>query len=270
VVLAVGVLPFAHRPAVLAGLAPQVSTHSSEHHRLDGFRGRDVAVVGGGQSALEIASLLGEVGARPRLVARADRLRWNSLPITAPRPGLDRIRSPESALGVGWGNWAWSNLPPLFRYLPGPARRHVVRTALGPEGAWWLKDRVLGEVPMTLGRALSAATHRDRVRLTVTGDGGAGEVVEADHVIACTGYVVDVRRLRMLDPALRSRVRLTGTAPRLSAGFETSVPGLYTVGLMSAQSFGPAMRFVYGAEFTARRLARHLLSSPAMPRGRRG
>ena len=51
--------------------------------------------------------------------------------------------------------------------------------------------------------------------------------------------------------------------PILSRHFETSVPGLYVVGPASAFSFGPMFRFVLGARFTARRLARHFAGASA-------
>jgi hypothetical protein len=47
--------------------------------------------------------------------------------------------------------------------------------------------------------------------------------------------------------------------PVLSSYFESSVPGLYFVGISSALTFGPMMRFAYGSAYTARRLERHLL-----------
>jgi hypothetical protein len=48
--------------------------------------------------------------------------------------------------------------------------------------------------------------------------------------------------------------------PVLSRNFESSIPGLYLVGLASANSFGPLTRFAYGAQFTAKRLSGHLAS----------
>ncbi|MGW4566342.1 dimethylaniline monooxygenase, partial [Streptomyces sp. NPDC004561] len=48
VALAVGVLPFTAVPAVLCGLPPTLVSHSSDHAGLDGFRGGDVTVLGGG------------------------------------------------------------------------------------------------------------------------------------------------------------------------------------------------------------------------------
>jgi thioredoxin reductase len=43
---------------------------------LSGYAGRDVTVIGAGQSALETAALLVECGARVRLVARGE-IKWN-------------------------------------------------------------------------------------------------------------------------------------------------------------------------------------------------
>ena len=49
--------------------------------------------------------------------------------------------------------------------------------------------------------------------------------------------------------------------PVLSAGFESSVPGLYFTGLAAAASFGPLMRFMYGADFAARTIGRRLAAT---------
>jgi hypothetical protein len=41
------------------------------------------------------------------------------------------------------------------------------------------------------------------------------------------------------------------------------VPGLYFVGLASANSFGPLMRFAYGAGFSAERVTRKMVKALA-------
>ncbi|MFP3560290.1 NAD(P)/FAD-dependent oxidoreductase, partial [Paraburkholderia sp. SIMBA_049] len=43
----------------------------------------------------------------------------------------------------------------------------------------------------------------------------------------------------------------------LASHFETRVRGLYVIGPASAQSFGPVMRFVYGAKHAAPHVALH-------------
>src|SRR5262249_28283817 len=85
-----------------------------------------------------------------------------------------------------------------------------------------------------------------------------GRELVVDHVIAGTGYRVALRNLAFLDERLRARIQSIEDAPVLSRSFESSVPGLYFVGVASASSFGPLTRFACGAEYTAQRLSRHI------------
>ena len=96
---------------------------------------------------------------------------------------------------------------------------------------------------------------------------GNGQTFETEHIIAATGYKVDLRRLAFLDETLRSEIKTFNGSPQLDATFESSAPGLYFVGIASAQSFGPLMRFVYGAKHAATILARHVrAATPARSR----
>jgi hypothetical protein len=70
--------------------------------------------------------------------------------------------------------------------------------------------------------------------------------------------MIAVSRLAFIDPSLRARVRTLDEAPILGRQFESTVPGLYFVGAAAANSFGPLLRFAYGAKYTAERLAPHL------------
>jgi hypothetical protein len=164
-----------------------------------------------------------------------------------------------SGLGFGWRTLFYSEAPIAFHHLPEEVRLRAVRTALGPAGAWWLRHRVDGRLPLLLGHAvLSAETAGDRVRLRLERPDRVGGELITDHVIAATGYRVDLEAVPFLRPALLARVRRVGRGPALSRNFESSVPGLYFVGLASANDFGPVMRFVFGADHTARRVAKHL------------
>lgn len=263
VVLATGFLPYPRVPAVLNELPAPCLRHSSEVHDLSGFAARRVAVIGAGQSAIETAVLLADAGAEVTVIARVPALKWNDLPMPAVRPRLQRLRHPDSGLGPGWRNKAWAEAPGWFRRLPAARRAEIVRTTLGPAGAWWLKDRfaeVFDGARLRTGTVVaSAKLDADGVRLRLRGDGP--DELEVDHVIAATGYEVDVRRLTLLAEPLRSQLRgMHGTSgpPVLDAGFGATVPGLHIVGLAAAATFGPAMRFVFGCGFTARRVARVL------------
>ena len=46
--MATGVMPFAFVPPELSELPSELASHTSEHSSLEGFRGKDVLVVGGG------------------------------------------------------------------------------------------------------------------------------------------------------------------------------------------------------------------------------
>ncbi|MFJ1804829.1 MULTISPECIES: NAD(P)-binding domain-containing protein [unclassified Streptomyces] len=254
VALAVGVMPFVEIPAPLRGLSPALVSHSSHHGDLDRFRDRDVTVIGGGQAALETAALLAEQGSRVRVLARAERLRWNDVPPVWERPWWQSARSPQSGLGRGWRNWFYAERPGLYRRLPEPTRARIAATALGPAGAWWVRDRVEGSVEVRLDHEVTAARAvPGGVRLDMTG----AESFETEHVIAATGFKATRDRLALLSGELRGAL---ATVPDGSAAvgrdFESSHPGLFLAGLVTAAGFGPAMRFVYGASFTAQTLVR--------------
>lgn len=258
VVMATGLTHFESMPAVLAGLPPGLATHSWEHHDLGPFAGRAVAVIGAGASALDIAALLHEAGAKVQLVARSQKIAFHSF-LQEPRPLLQRLRNPRSGLGVGWRSRLATDAPLLFHLMPQEFRHRVVRNHLGPAPGWFIRERTEGKFPMHLGvKVESASADRGKVLLgLVSSDGSKSEVV-ADQVIAATGYIVSVSKLTFLDPSLLRQIQTAEDTPVLSSCFETSVPGLYMVGLASANSFGPLTRFAYGAGFTARRLSRHL------------
>jgi hypothetical protein len=55
----------------------------------------------------------------------------------------------------------------------------------------------------------------------------------------------------------------------LNRYFESSLPGLHFVGYVSAATFGPVMRFVYGCRFAAHRILPSLLPDKAAGAGGR-
>ncbi|MFI9829806.1 NAD(P)-binding domain-containing protein [Streptomyces sp. NPDC051913] len=271
VALAVGVMPFVAIPTALTGLDASLVTHSSHHGDLDRFRGRDVTVVGGGQAALETAALLSEQGTRVRVLARAGELRWNDVPPPWERPWWRSVRSPLSGLGCGWRNWFYAERPGLFHRLPEPTRARIAATALGPAGAWWVRDRVEPAVEVLLGHEVAAARAvPGGLRMDVTDGTGSLGTLETEHVVAATGFKPTADRLALLSADLRTALA-TGAdgTPEVGRDFESpSHPGLFLAGLTTASGFGPAMRFVHGATYTANALVRgvqrRLRTGPAL------
>jgi cation diffusion facilitator CzcD-associated flavoprotein CzcO len=262
VIVATGLDHMAHRPEQLGRLPAELWSHSADHYDLSKFKGKHIAVVGGGQSALETAAILREEGASVTLLVRAPAIAWNRTPSMVRRPLYKRLRRPRTRLGEGLQLWVYDNAPLLFHYLPRQVRLSRVKASLGPAGAWWLKDRVVGRMPILLGHQIRAAEARGgRVELQVADANERPEVLIADHVIAATGYRFDFQNLPFLDQSLKSRIRHEEQLPELSSSFESSIPGLYFSGVSSANSFGPAMRFVAGTSYTARRISSHIANN---------
>jgi thioredoxin reductase len=262
VVLAIGITHFAHVPENLAHLPAEFLSHSARHHEVEPFRGRDVVVIGGGSSALDLAGLLHEAGAHVQLVSRRGELKFHSQPSGKPRSRWQQIRHPQSGLGPGMRSRFFANSPMAFHYLPDRFRVEAVRRTLGPSGGWFIRDKVIGKVPLHLGCTPRGAEVRDAsVHLSVRAADGSEREIVTEHIIAATGYKVDLERLRFLNAEIRSKLMTVNGVPVLSSSFESSIPGLYFVGVAAANSFGPVMRFAFGAGFAARTLTRTLTTS---------
>ncbi len=168
-----------------------------------------------------------------------------------------------TGMGPGLRARLYADAPIIFHFLPQRVRRDILSDFGPPEGGWFSKERV-DRVPLLLGHSLKGAdVNQEEVHLRLVGPDGSECRIAVDHVIAATGYRVNLERLSFLSRAIRSRLKSAYQTPILSAQFESSVPGLYFAGLPAAFSFGPMMRFAFGASFTARRLARVLKSSPS-------
>ena len=256
VVLALGIQRFAVTPLELMGLPAELATHSAAHHDMTPFAGKTVAVVGAGSSASDCAAALVAAGADVEIVARVPALRFHAPP--KPRRWFDGLRWPMTTIGTGWRSAFCTGAPDLFHALPQPMRHDMTRRHLGPVGCWFTRDAIAGKVRVHGGSQIVEAVPRGgKVRLTI-GQDSRLRMIEADHIIAATGYKVDIDRLTLLDPALRARIATAEKTPILSRRFESTVPGLFFVGVTAANAFGPLLRFACGAEFASVRLSRHL------------
>ena len=259
VVLAVGLDYFRYTPEPLQNLPHELTSHSADHHDLQRLRGREVAVIGGGSSATDLGILLHEAGAYVQLVARQRSLEFGGPWLGASRTLWGRLRrGPLTGIGPGWRSLVLTKAPMFYRYLPDRHRIRIAKTFLGPSGGWFMKERA-APVRALLGHTLLEARAEDgKVRLGLAGLDGVRRDLLADHVIAATGYRADLQRLSFLSQETLRELRRIGHAPRLSPYFESSIPGLYFVGPVAATTFGPLMRFAVGADFTARRITKHL------------
>src|SRR5262249_24675993 len=234
VIIATGLEHMTYAPPELDQLPANLRSHSADHYDLSKFKGKDVIVIGAGQSALETGALLHEEGASVRLLVRKPSVRWNPLPSVADRTLYQRLRRPRTALGDGLQLSLYMNAPGLIHYLPQRIRINRAKKVLGPAGGWWLKERVVGRLPILLSHSVRRCEARgDRAVLHVSDHDGQSREFTTDHVIAATGYQFQRRRLPFLSEDLKCQLRHEEQLPALSANFESSVPGLYFVGLAS-------------------------------------
>jgi hypothetical protein len=170
--------------------------------------------------------------------------------------GLGHVRRPVNKLCEGWHCAFW-NSPAAFRRLPQDMRITKARSVLGPAGAWWLKDRVEGVIDVLTAHQLRGATaDGSGVRLLV--DGPERSTVDADHVIAGTGFRIDIARLPFLPETLRAGITTLNSYPVVTRAGESTVPGLYFAGATASVSLGPSVRFIAGTHTSVRQLTRSL------------
>jgi len=257
VVVAAGIGHFSYIPPELSELSDDQITHSSRHSSVDHFKDCEVLVLGAGASALDVCALLHGAGARVQLIARAKTVRFHDPP--KPRSLVDSLRAPLTGIGPGWKLFLYTHTPLLFHRLPRELRLKIVRNTLGPAPGWFVKEQVFGKFPFHLGFEIGKATTANgRIVLELIDKAGTKRNVQGEHVIAATGYRVNLERLAFLNQELLKEIECLENSPVLSRNFESSVAGLYFVGTAAANSFGPLMRFAFGADFTAKRLSRHL------------
>ena len=92
--------------------------------------------------------------------------------------------------------------------------------------------------------------------------------LEVDHVIAGTGFHVDIARLAYLPEELRARIATFSGYPVLTRAGESTVPGLYFVGAPAAFGLGPSMRFIAGTHNVAAQVARSVVRRAKGSKGR--
>lgn len=263
VILATGLEGFEHRPAALAHLPRDLVPHSVDIRELRPFAGRRVAVLGAGQSAIELAALLHEAGAEVEAIARASQVRWlvRSGWLHRRSPRLRRLLYPPTDVGPPVLNQLVAK-PLAFRTLPPTLQARIAYRSIRPAAAGWLVDRV-SALPLHLDTRVERAAADDG-RLSLELSDGAS--LSVDRLVLATGYRPDIARHPLLGADLVNQISHDRGYPRLGRGYESSVPGLHVVGALSAYAFGPVMRFVSGTWFTAGEVASRIA---AVERARR-
>lgn len=252
VVVASGIAPFAYIPDFASHLPPTLASHTQEHTDFSDFKGKNVVVVGSGQSAFETAALLYEAEASVELIARGPII-WISRRLYHKTGPAKRIFYPPSDVGPAGVSWLVA-FPLLFRHFPDKTRSAIDARSVRPAVAPWMRPRVEGHFSITSNTSIVSAKEDGEGVYLKLSDGTTRQV---DHVILGTGYRPQVEALSYIDEQLRHQVREQNGYPLLNKWFESSVPHLYFVGSLAGYAFGPLCRFVTGAGVPARQIAHH-------------
>ncbi len=230
VAIAVG-LNGAQRNPGLPDMMSHAWNYVAHVHDYGRFRGKRVAVLGGGQSGVEAALLAAGAGAEAHLIIREEALKFRSL------------HSP--------GEWLYRNLFRQSKYfmsvLPGPAQDRLLAYLLEgtaePEMETRLQDAgVIVHASSSIGvdgsRSLS-------IRCVDK------EQVPVDFVIVATGFNYDIRKLRMLG---QLQISQRGGLPILNRYAMSSMPGLFFAGISALRRLGPQCQFVFGSSLVSPRI----------------
>jgi thioredoxin reductase len=142
--------------------------------------------------------------------------------------------------------------PELFRRQTPEVQQKLLKDCAKPVGAYWLPTRlekVKVRTSVTISEARAAGSGVE-IKLS---DGSSDQV---DFVILATGYKIDISKYGILDAPLQQQIQKTADGyPVLDTSLQTSVDGLYMVGVVGERTLGPTLRFVTGTSNAGPRLA---------------
>jgi cation diffusion facilitator CzcD-associated flavoprotein CzcO len=259
VVLALGIGLFVHRPEQFAGIPKELAPHSCDVRDPAQFAGQRVAVIGRGQSALESAALLHENNADVEIITRAPGLDYLKYPwrrkmfrkLTAGplTPFSYKVFPPTDLGGIITSRTIAD--PDKFRRQFPRIQTYLARSVTKPIGAYWLPPRIRSLPLKTDVQVAHVELAGNRLKITFSD----GTTTRVDRVVLGTGYRIDVSKYEILAPSLRREIQTAGGYPVLTTGLETSVNGLYMVGVVGEKALGPTLRFVTGTSNAGPRVA---------------
>jgi cation diffusion facilitator CzcD-associated flavoprotein CzcO len=237
VVAAPGIARFQRLPEWANAVPEALRAHTCDFVDFDAARGNRLLIVGGRQSAYESAALAADHGAaRVDVVHRHPTPRFARVSWAFVDPYLD-----ETLRTRGW----WRGLS--------PARQHAIGREFWEAGRltleYWLTprlpaDRVVPHPECTVAEVVAATPRDVTVRLS------SGEVLTVDRILFATGYASDLSRVGFLGDLVGAIEQVDGH-PRLDAGSQSSVPGLYFAGFAATRDFGPFFGFTKGCPAAA-------------------
>ena len=248
VVLAPGFKHFANFPSELTVKLPRGRyQHTSTFVDFRNANDKRFLIIGGRQSAYEWAALLLEAGAKAVHLSH---------------------RHASPAFDVA--DWSWVNElvdnmaadPNWFRRLS-QTEKDEVSHRLWAEGRLklepWLAPR-LNDDRVHIHPQTQLVTCKETANGDLEVVVSNGETINVDTIVLATGYKVEITRLPILSPNLKTKLETRNGFPVLDNHFETSIPGLFITSMPAAQDFGPFFGFTISVRTSAKLISQRLLA----------
>jgi FAD-dependent urate hydroxylase len=227
VVIAVGLTNARYVPENLTHLPSSLVTHSSDHINFHSFKGRNVLVLGGGQSAWEVAALLHEAAANVKLVYRSPM----------------RLSSDKET------NERQKYFADKFYFMNEVEKEKIHLELRKPTVADFLVPLVEGKVQKFPNTRIKEVLQTDNGKLQVFFQ---KDDIVVDHLIAATGFKYSLYKLSFLNPILTLLETEVDDKPKVDKNFQSTISGLYFAGPATAFSHGPTFLFIAGVWHTSK------------------
>ena len=246
VLAAPGVAHFAALPDWYAEVSAARRSHTSELVAFDDLASARVAIIGGRQSAYEWAALLCDHGAeRVHVIHRHETPAFAKVSWAFMNGYVDQTLAQR-----GW----WRGLS--------AADQQSIALEFWQVGRLTLEDWL---VPRLRPDLVASHPRTEVASVGSAGDGPVtlelsdGEAVVVDHVVFASGYRADLSAVPYLAEVI-DQVSVVDGFPRLSPGFETTLPGLFVTGFAATRDFGPFYGFTKGCPSAARIAVEEMLA----------
>jgi len=191
--------------------------HSYHTREIQSLRDRKVLVVGSGQSAAESIAVLLDNNNQVEWYTRTDPV-YFSEPLNLPK-------------------WLFNQIVRLPRFI----------RSLNP---------ALIQRSLSLFSATTITPNLKSRVTTIPHHKNLPDLGSYDTIVTATGFRYSLSDLPFLSKSIKSGIRQRFNYPVVSKRFESSMPGLYFSGAITEPFFGPPMKFMIGARYSAAVLAR--------------
>lgn len=242
VVIASGIEHHKELPPTLQKLPEDKIKHSWHVEQYESWKNKHVLVIGGGQSAAEGVAQLMEHNQVTWVLRRSPI--FYSEPINLPKPIFT----------------LFLKLSPYFYFMP-----TRLKDMLGKK---FVQTTITPDMQYLLSTSRVKVVYKDAEHLQLNERNG--QIISAyldeefDGVVAATGYDYQLNTLTFIQDDLQHKIQTNQGVPQINFEFETSVPGLYFVGGIVEQHYGPAQRFMMGSRHATMKLGKVLTTHDAL------